>query len=182
LTADAAAIIAFWRDAGPQKWYAKDDAFDAEIRARFHPAHDAAARGELWGWERDGDGALALIILLDQFPRNLFRGSAHAFATDGAAVGVADRAIAQGFDAAREGLLRQFFYLPYMHSEDLAHQERCVTLCASLGPGFEENHKFAVIHRDIIARFGRFPHRNAIFGRSTTAEEQAFLDAGGFAG
>jgi uncharacterized protein (DUF924 family) len=175
-------VVAFWREAGPQKWYAKDDAFDAAIHARFHAAHEAAASGRLWSWEETADGALALLILLDQFPRNLFRGSAHAFATDAAALNVAERAIARGFDAATEGPLRQFFYLPHMHAEDVAAQRTCVDAFERLGEGFEENLKFARAHLDAIERFGRFPHRNPLLGRLTTPEEQAFLDGGGYAG
>ena len=177
-----AEIIAFWRDAGPDKWYARNDAFDAAIRGRFMPAHEAAARGELWGWEETPEGALALLILLDQFPRNLFRGSAHAFATDAPALCVADRAIARGFDTTMDGPLRQFFYLPLMHAEDVRAQQRCVEAFEQLGAGFEENLKFARAHLDIIERFGRFPHRNPALGRITSPQEQAFLDGGGFAG
>lgn len=175
-------IVFFWREAGQERWYAKDEAFDAQIRARFLTSHEAAARGELWDWEQTAEGALALLILLDQFPRNLFRGSAHAFATDAAALLVADRAIARGFDSEVEGPLRQFFYLPLMHAEDLGAQERCVASFELAGPGFDANLKYARVHRDVIERFGRFPHRNPLFGRVTTPEEQAFLDAGGFAG
>ena len=177
-----AEIVSFWRGAGPEKWYVKDDAFDADIRARFAAAHEAAARGQLWAWEETPQGALALLLLLDQFPRNLFRGSAHAFATDSAALAVADRAIARGHDAATDGPLRQFFFLPHMHAEDLAAQRRCVAAFEKLGPDFEKNLAYARAHLDIIERFGRFPHRNPVLGRRTTAEEQAFLDAGGFAG
>lgn len=175
-------IVAFWREAGPAKWYVKDDAFDTAIRARFAAAHETAARGLLWGWEDSPEGVLALLLLLDQFPRNLFRGSAHAFATDDAALAVAERAIARGHDTAIDGPLRQFFHLPHMHAENLDAQRRCVAAFERLGPGFEENLAYARAHLDIIERFGRFPHRNAVLGRSTTAEEQAFLDAGGFAG
>ncbi|MFN3892243.1 MAG: DUF924 family protein [Beijerinckiaceae bacterium] len=175
-------IVSFWRAAGPPKWYAKDDAFDAEIRARFLLAHEAAARGEIWRWEQTAEGALALLILLDQFPRNLFRGSAHAFATDAAALHVAERSIARDLDTKIAGPLRQFFFLPLMHAEDLAAQRRCVAAFELLGAGFEENLKYAQAHLDIIAQFGRFPHRNAQLGRITTPEEQAFLDSGGFAG
>ena len=175
-------IVSFWREAGPDKWYKKDDAFDAAISVRFRSAHEAAASGLLWDWEENAEGALALLILLDQFPRNLFRGSAHAFATDAAALNVADRAIARGFDTQTEGALKQFFYLPMMHAESLAAQERCLAAFEQLGAGFEGNVKYAQVHLDIIKRFGRFPHRNALFGRVTAREEQAFLDGGGFAG
>ncbi len=173
-------VATFWREAGPAKWFARDDAFDAAIRERFFPLHESAARGELSGWEVAAESTLALLILLDQFPRNLFRGSAHAFATDPAARAIADRAIGRGFDQQTDAPMRSFFYLPFMHSEDLADQMRCVALYEALG--HPENLKFAVIHRDIIAQFGRFPHRNRCLGRQTTAAEQAFLDAGGFAG
>jgi uncharacterized protein (DUF924 family) len=182
LTTTSADIVSFWREAGPDKWYAKDDAFDAAISARFRAAHEAAASGLLWSWEETAEGALALLILLDQFPRNLFRGSAHAFAADAAALNVADRAIARGFDKQTDSALKQFFYLPMMHAESLTAQERCLAAFQQLGAGFENNLKYAQVHLDIIRRFGRFPHRNVLFGRATTSEEQAFLDGGGFAG
>ncbi len=178
----ASEIIAFWREAGPDKWYRKDDAFDAAIRIRFLAAHEQAASGALWNWEETAEGALALLILLDQFPRNLFRGSAHAFATDAAAHNVADRAIARGFDQQTEGPLKQFFYLPMMHAESLADQERCLAAFEQLGAGFEDNVKYAHVHLDIIKRFGRFPHRNPVLGRISSAQEQVFLHSGGFAG
>jgi uncharacterized protein (DUF924 family) len=172
-------VAAFWRDAGPRRWFAKDDAFDAEFKSRFEAAHHAAATGALDGWATDAEGALALLVLLDQFPRNAWRGSAHMFATDGKARAVANAAIAAGLDRQVEGALRPFFYLPFMHSESLADQERSVELNASLDANTQ---RYAVLHRDIIARFGRFPHRNPMLGRETTPEEQAFLDQGGFAG
>ncbi|MDP9928875.1 DUF924 family protein [Variovorax paradoxus] len=172
-------IVNFWRDAGPERWFAKNDAFDAEFRTRFLGAHEAAARGELDHWAKEPEGALALLVLLDQFPRNTFRGHARAFATDPKALAVAREAIEAGFDLQVDEALRRFFYLPFMHSESLADQERSVELNAALDANTQ---RFAVLHRDIIARFGRFPHRNALFGRTTTAEEQRFLDEGGFAG
>jgi uncharacterized protein (DUF924 family) len=178
--ASAAEIIAFWREAGPEKWFNKDEAFDTAIRERFLDTHLAAARGELSGWESTPEGAYALLLLLDQFPRNLFRGSAQAFATDEQALGIAERAITKGFDKRFEGAERRFFYLPHMHAEDLAHQERCVALCEAAND--PEGVKFAIIHRDIIRDFGRFPHRNPVLGRETTQQEQAFLEAGGFSG
>jgi uncharacterized protein (DUF924 family) len=175
-----AEIISFWREAGPEKWFEKDEAFDLAISAKFLPIHEAAARGELAAWEESAKGALALVILLDQFPRNMFRGSAQAFATDPLARAVADRALAHGFDQATDKTMRQFFYLPFMHSELLADQDRSVRLYEALGE--LEQAKFAAIHRDIIAKFGRFPHRNHALGRDTTSAEQEFLDGGGFAG
>lgn len=179
----AASIIAFWREAGPDKWYAKNDAFDAAIRERFEAAHHAAARGEFSDWMADWERSLALLILLDQFPRNMYRGSAHAFATDGLARTTAVAAVKDGLDAQCPGDLRVFFYLPFEHSELLADQDRCVALCDALDAASgSEWAKWARMHRDIIVRFGRFPHRNAALGRSTSADEQAFLDSGGFKG
>jgi uncharacterized protein (DUF924 family) len=172
-------IVRFWRDAGPDRWFAKDDAFDARFRAHCLRLHEAAARGALGSWQDTAEGALALVLLLDQFPRNCFRGTARMFATDAQARAVATAAIAAGHDQAVAPELRVFFYLPYEHSEDLADQERAVTLMAPLD---EKSRQYAAIHHDIIRRFGRFPHRNAVLGRATTAEEQRFLDEGGFAG
>ena len=173
-------IVAFWREAGASRWYKRDAALDADIVARFGAAHKSAARGELAAWEDSGEGALALLLLLDQFPRNMFRGLARAFATDAHARAIAGRAIARGFDAGGDPTLRRFFYVPFMHSEAPADQERCIALCQAVGDA--EGVKYGVLHRDIIARFGRFPHRNAVLGRMTTREEQDFLDAGGFSG
>jgi len=172
-------VLAFWRDAGPQRWFKKDSAFDDAFRSRFLPAHERAARGDCNGWATTAGGALALLILLDQFPRNAFRGTARMFATDAQALSVARDALDAGFDQQTDQALRNFFYLPFMHSEDLADQERAVRLTEPLGA---DAHRFALLHRDIIQRFGRFPHRNAQLGRTTTQEEQAFLDGGGFAG
>ena len=173
-------VLAYWRALGPKRWFANDDAIDAEIREKFRDLHAAAAAGMLSEWEGDAAGALAEVIVLDQFPRNMFRGSAAAFATDPLARAAAGRAIARGFDRQVDKAERQFFYLPYMHSEALADQERCCELC--LGADDAGTLKYAQMHRDIIRRFGRFPHRNAVLGRITTPEEQAFLDSGGFAG
>jgi uncharacterized protein (DUF924 family) len=175
-----AEVVRFWRQAGPDKWWKKDAAFDRTVRSKFLALHEAASRGELADWEDSAEGALALIILFDQFPRNMFRGSPHAFATDPLARAVADRALARGFDRATDEALRMFFFMPFMHSETLADQDRCVALFDALGvPGQTE---FATGHRDIIVRFGRFPHRNRIVGRDTTAAEREFLDGGGFSG
>ena len=173
-------VVSFWRNAGPDKWYKKDAAFDAEIKARFLATHEAAAAGRLAAWEESADGAFAFLILLDQFPRNMFRGSARAFATDPLARAVAERAIARGFDQHFVMPERTFFYLPFEHSEHLGDQERCVELARATGDA--DTVKWAEIHADIIRKFGRFPHRNATLGRTTTTDEQAFLDAGGFSG
>jgi uncharacterized protein (DUF924 family) len=172
-------VLAFWRDAGPKLWFARDEAFDTRFREQFLALHEWAARGELGAWANTADGALALILLLDQFPRNAFRGTMRMFATDAMARRTAAAMIASGQDQAIDPLLRMFVYLPFEHSEELVDQERAVELNRPLGG---EALKWAEIHRDIIQRFGRFPHRNPILGRATTAEEQAFIDGGGFAG
>ncbi len=175
-----AEVIAFWRDAGPERWFKKDDAFDETVRARFLTLHERAAAGELKDWENSAEGTLALLLLFDQFPRNLFRGTPRAFATDELARAIAAGALLKGFDAQVAPDMRSFFYLPFEHSEDMADQERGIALYTAAGD--QDDLKWAQIHHDIIRRFGRFPHRNAILGRTTTPEEQAFLDAGGFAG
>jgi uncharacterized protein (DUF924 family) len=176
---NALAVTKFWREAGADAWFAKNDAFDTDFRNRFLELHYAAARRECDSWLADAEGALALMILLDQFPRNCFRGTGHMFATDPLARSLAAKAIAAGHDLALDDEVRVFLYLPFEHSEDLADQERSVAL--------HEAHavselSYAVDHRDIIQRFGRFPHRNRALGRETTPEEQAFLDGGGFSG
>jgi uncharacterized protein (DUF924 family) len=173
-------VIAFWLEAGPDRWFKQDTSFDEEIRRRFTRAHEAAAAGELSEWEQSADGVLALLILLDQFPRNMFRGQARAFATDPLARAIAAGALLRGFDALVPQPMRGFFYLPFQHAENSVDQERSIALYKAAGDA--EGLKWAELHADIIRRFGRFPHRNAVLGRVTTPDEQAFLDAGGFAG
>jgi uncharacterized protein (DUF924 family) len=173
-------VVAFWRAAGPQRWFEKDAGFDDDIRRRFLKLHEAAAAGKLTDWEASAEGALALLILLDQFPRNMFRGQARMFASDPLARAITAGALVRGFDAQVPAELRSFFYLPFEHSEDPADQERGITLYKAAGDA--EGLKWAELHADIIRRFGRFPHRNAVLGRVSTPEEQAFLDGGGFAG
>jgi uncharacterized protein (DUF924 family) len=176
----AAEVLAFWRAAGAAKWFKKDAVFDAEIASRFSALWRDAAEGALADWEAAPESALALVILLDQFPRNMFRGKADAFATDALARGVAERAIAQGFDQKVPTSERLFFYLPFEHCESLADQERAIALIGTLdNPDLT---RWTELHADVIRRFGRFPHRNSALGRASTREEQAFLDAGGFAG
>jgi len=177
--AEARAVVEFWREAGPRLWFAKDDAFDKRFRERFLGSHEAASRGELAGWATSADGALALVILLDQFPRNAFRGTTRMYATDGHARLVADAAVKAGHDLAVDDELAKFIYLPFAHSEDLADQERSVALVRRLG---EPDLSHALGHRDIIRRFGRFPHRNPILGRGMTPAEQHYLDTGGYKG
>lgn len=172
-------VTKFWRDAGEDAWFEKSDAFDTDFRNRFLELHYAAARRECDGWNAHAEGSLALMILLDQFPRNCFRGTGHMYATDPLARYFADRAISAGQDLELEELVRAFLYLPFEHSELLADQERSVELTAAKAPDYL---KYAEEHLEIIRRFGRFPHRNRMLGRATTAEEQAFLDGGGFSG
>ena len=167
-------IVAFWFAPDVQPlWFAATPDFDEQLRARFLATYRAAAAGQLTDWDTTAEGALALVIVLDQFPLNLFRGQPESFATEAAARVVADRAIARGFDQALPPEQRQFLYLPFMHSEALTDQERSVRLYQQ--PGLEDSLHFARHHRDLIARFGRFPHRNAVVGRTSTAEELAYL-------
>jgi uncharacterized protein (DUF924 family) len=173
-------VLAFWRAAGDERWYKRDDAFDASVRERFLALWHKAVAGELSSWETTDDGALALVILLDQFPRNMFRGDPRAFSSDAQALEVAHRALAHGADKRIEAPLLQFLYLPFMHSENLTDQLRCVELFRTTAD--TENLHYAEEHADIVRRFGRFPHRNRVLGRTTTPEEQAFLDGGGFSG
>ena len=173
-------ILTFWREAGSERWYTRDDSFDAEVKRRYLRLWQKAVAGELSVWEDSDDGALALTIVLDQFPRNMFRGEPATYASDDMAREVAGRAIARGTDERVAADLREFLYLPYMHSEHLGDQLRCVDLFRQMG--VNDNLKYAEDHAAIIARFGRFPHRNRVLGRPTTAEEQAFLDEGGFSG
>jgi uncharacterized protein (DUF924 family) len=171
-------ILAFWREAGYDRWYKKDNAFDAEVRRRYLDLWQQGVAGELSSWETSDDGALALVIVLDQFPRNMFRGKPEAFSSDAKALAVAERAIAHGADVRIDPDLLEFLYMPFMHSEALADQLRCVELFQNS----PDNLGYAREHAEIIRRFGRFPHRNGTLGRATTPEEQAYLDAGGFSG
>ncbi|WP_298259764.1 DUF924 family protein [Bradyrhizobium sp.] len=173
-------VVAFWREAGHERWYTPDADFDAAVRDRFFALWREAAAGQFTSWEHSDEGALALVIVLDQFPRNMFRGDAKAFSSDALAREVANRALQRGVDRRMEPPLLQFLYLPFMHSEHLPDQIRCVELFRAGDNA--ENLGYAEIHADIIRRFGRFPHRNRILRRITTPEEQAFLDAGGFSG
>jgi uncharacterized protein (DUF924 family) len=175
-----AEILAFWRAAGRDRWYRRDDGFDTQVRARYLELWRKASAGELSSWETSDDGALALTIVLDQFPRNMFRDDALTYASDSLAREVAARAIARGVDRRIDPALLEFLYMPFMHSEHLPDQLRCVELFR--GTENAENLGYAEQHAEIVRRFGRFPHRNRILGRPTTPEEQAFLDAGGFSG
>lgn len=179
LPPEAASVVAFWREAGPGAWFRKDEAFDTQFRERFLAHHMAAARRAHDDWAAVAEGSLALLLLLDQFPRNAFRGTGHMYATDPLARYFARRMVDNGQHLAIAPELRLFCYLPFSHSEDLADQQLSVRLQRALGPEAEAHAKG---HLAIVERFGHFPHRNAMLGRSTTPAEQAFLQAGGFAG
>ncbi len=162
-------------------WYHGGPEIDAEIADRFGAIHERAAAGELDHWRGHARPCLALILLFDQFPRNMFRGAPRSFATDVKAVEIARHAVAHGYDRGLDANTQQFYYMPFEHSEDLADQRRAVELFRA---GTDDAHKeehigYAVRHLEIIERFGRFPHRNAILGRDSTPEEIAFLDHGG---
>jgi uncharacterized protein (DUF924 family) len=172
------AVVAFWKEAGPDKWFVKDAAFDTLFRDSGRAAHWAAARRELDDWVATAEGALALMILLDQYPRNSFRGTAHQFATDPLALMFARQAVERDLHLELTSELRNFLLLPFEHSERIEDQDRYLELVA----GDADLEKWGHIHRDIIVRFGRFPHRNRALGRETTQEEQAFLESGGFGG
>ena len=171
-------VLDFWWAAGPQKWFVQNDAFDEEIKSRFGELHGEAAAGKHDGWAASPCGALALILVLDQFSRNLYRNDARAFAQDGAALAIAETVVAQGIDRAYPMPAKQFFYMPFMHAEDIDAQQRCVDLFRATGN--QDSEYFALVHLDVIRRFGRFPHRNAVLGRKTTPEEADFLAKGGF--
>lgn len=183
-TIDASDVLELWfgdRSAPPsaatkKQWFSRDEAFDSMLRERFGAALVAAREGELDAWAESADGALALVILLDQFGRNCGRDTPAMYSGDAKALALAEAAIARGFDREVRREERSFFYMPFMHSESLEAQERCVELFRALEEdGSGGNSKWAIAHRDIVARFGRFPHRNEILGRESTPEEIAFL-------
>ena len=175
--ATALSFLNFWLTAGHEKWFGGGDAFDEECRV-YEPLWERAREGQFDDWMETAAGALALIILLDQIPRNIFRGQARQFSTDTKALQLARTAINRGYDQTQAMPARNFFYLPLMHSEELSDQQAC---CDCLRPlGSKEHYYFALVHMDVIARFGRFPHRNEMLGRETTDAEQAYLNSGGF--
>lgn len=174
-------IVSFWSEVGPDRWYATDPTLDATIRARYHDAWAEAARGGLRDWLGSGRGALGYLILTDQFPRNMFRDDPRAFATDRLARSAAILATQREWDLGQPEPIRQFFYLPFMHAETVPDQDRCVCLILARMPQTgRDNLLHARAHREVIRRFGRFPHRNAILGRASTPDEQAFLEGGGY--
>ena len=175
-------VLDYWiNDLGPNGWYAIDDATDKAIRDKFEQLWQSAHDGECAEWMSNPRSALALVILLDQMSRNMFRGSPKAYASDSLALAMAKRALDLGWDMRVDEPERQFFYLPLMHSECLADQERCVRLMLTRMPETgEENLLHAKAHREEIRRFGRFPHRNAIMDRASTAPESAYISDGGY--
>lgn len=167
-------ILHFWfQELSPEQHFAQEDTIDAMIRVRFGATLEAARRCELWNWRSTPQGRLAEIVVLDQFSRNIHRGSALAFAQDAQALALAQELVAGGHDQALPPAQRAFAYMPYMHSESLVVHAQAMVLFDQ--PGLENNFRFEVAHRDIIARFGRYPHRNAALGRTSTAQELAFL-------
>jgi uncharacterized protein (DUF924 family) len=173
-------VVAFWYQAGPYRWYDSTPEFDMEVRTKWLAAHECAAQHGHEDWMETAEGSLALLLLLDQFPRNMFRGTPRAFATDPLAHIVATKALDAGFDQKFKNPWRRFFYLPFMHAENLPDQKRCLDLC--LKAGDQGGIGASRMHLQIIARFGRFPHRNVALGRDMTPAEQAFLDQGGWSG
>lgn len=175
-------ILAFWLDEiGPKGWYDGSAALDAQIRERFETDWSRAMQGCCAAWLTHAHGALAYIILTDQFPRNMFRGSGRAFSSDAIALAAAKQSIARGYDMRIEEPARQFFYMPLMHSENLTDQDRCVRLMKTRLPQTgQANLKHAKAHREVIRKFGRFPYRNEALDRSTTGPEAAFEDQGGY--
>ncbi len=170
-------IVSFWfSDQARPMWFNSTPAFDAELRAQYLDTYHAALNGELAHWAETPEGALALVICLDQFPLNMFRGQKAGFEGEEPSRRVAEAAIKRGFDQVLNGEQKAFLYMPYMHSEDLADQDRLLSLLSAAG--LEDNLRWAKHHREIVSRFGRFPHRNAILGRESTEQELAYLRSG----
>lgn len=175
---DAESVLNFWFGEIPtQAWFRKDPEFDRLIATRFGDTFGRAAAGELAAWRETAAGALAEVLVLDQFSRNLYRDSPLAFAQDGMALVLAQEAIRRGFDQVLETTQRAFLYMPFMHSESRVIHEQAMVLFDQ--PGLEGNLDFERRHREIIVRFGRYPHRNDVLGRESTAEERAFLQQPG---
>ena len=175
----AGEVLTFWQEAGPESWYRQDALFDRTIRDRFGALWDLACAGGCDHWAMGPKGALGLIVLTDQLPRNMFRDSPRAFASDARALRIAASALNHGLDLRVAEPMRQFFYLPFMHSEMLTDQDRSVRLFKARMEG-GDNLLHARAHREVIRRYGRFPYRNAALGRVSTPQEEVFLHAGGY--
>lgn len=175
---EAKKVIDFWQKAGPEKWFISDPDFDEDIKTLFGCAPEQALSGTYDKWGEQASECLAFILVLDQFPRNIFRGSPKAFAFDEAAKTAAQKIIDQGFDQNYQLPLKRFLYLPFMHSEKLEDQRYCIELCEKAND--PDGVKFGQIHLDVIEKFARFPHRNEVLGRQSTPEELKFLKDGGF--
>ncbi|RAI03173.1 DUF924 domain-containing protein [Acuticoccus sediminis] len=173
----ALGLLRFWIDAGPERWFDRSDPFDTSC-GDYLAMWEKAREGAFDAWTATAAGSLALIILLDQIPRNVFRGDPRQFAADGKALAVARRAVAKGHDRTQTWPMRNFFYLPFQHAEDVAAQEEGLDLYRHGAP--QDIYYYALVHADAIRRFGRFPHRNAVLGRETTEAEKAYLASGGF--
>ncbi|PJB71765.1 MAG: DUF924 domain-containing protein [Alphaproteobacteria bacterium CG_4_9_14_3_um_filter_47_13] len=169
-------IIHFWfQETEPSQWFQKNEGFDESIRTRFRVTYNMARDGLCDGWKEDAAGCLALCIVLDQFPRNMFRGEPESFATDGQALLVTKYAVSRGFDQILPALQRRFLYLPYEHSEVMEDQKKSVAFFEALKNEDPMGYDYALRHYDVIAQFGRFPHRNIILGRKNTPEEEEYL-------
>lgn len=167
-------VLDFWfKELGPDKWFESSDSTDNLIKSRFQTIHSMATKGELFQWRQSPEGRLAEIIVLDQFSRNIYRGTPGAFANDEVALALAQEMVARELDLKLSVEQRAFVYMPYMHSESKIIHDEAVKLFSI--PGLENNYKFEILHKEIIDRFGRYPHRNKILNRTSTAEEKEFL-------
>lgn len=169
-------ILNFWfEETKPQQWFQTNPEFDAQVTEEFSKAYEMAREGTFDEWKKDADGCLALCLLLDQFPRNMFRGTPQAFATDKQALLIAKHALSKGFDQVLSPVKRRFLYLPFEHSENLADQRRCVELFEKMKDDDPLGYDYALRHLKVIENYGRFPHRNKILGRDNTPEEEEYL-------
>ncbi len=169
-------VIKFWfEETLPQQWFQKYDAFDDDIKERFMVTYDMARKGLCSDWAKDADGVLALCLVLDQFPRNMFRGSPKAFETDDVALEIVKKALNKGFDCLLSPEKRRFIYIPFMHSENISDQKRSVSLFETMKDSDPISYEYALKHLEVIERFGRFAHRNAVLGRKSSADELEYL-------
>lgn len=169
-------VLKFWfEETQPQQWFQKNDAFDADIRDRFMVTYDMARKDMCLDWTKDAEGVLALCLVLDQFPRNMFRGDPKMFETDAKALLIVKEALHKGFDHILPTMKRRFVYMPFMHSEELKEQKRSVALFETMKDDEPLSYEYAIKHMEVIEKFGRFPHRNKVLGRESTEEELGYL-------